>query len=143
MDEKIDLEKEFERIMKKEEAKQTIAVPVSEYAPEVQMYKKIDMLSYKPEDAYTDVQVRQVVTITALRAFHEHICKIPVIMTFLDEYLSLIRSRDRMGRQELVEILKKGGRLTYEIYPYELEEEPEGRREGFISRIGSLFRRRR
>lgn len=126
---------EYEQILKER---------VTQYSPELQKLKKVDLLVQELNDALTDLHEREITAIALFRAFHSNIVEIPATMDFIENIISLRRSRDRLGRQEFVEVLKK--RPTYYTIPYEFEEEEmmaAEQRRGFFSRLAGIFRRRR
>ncbi len=128
-------EKQLESILKER---------VSQYSPELQKLKKVDLLVQEMNDALTDLHEREITAIALFRAFNSNIVKIPATVKFLDELMSLRRSRDRLGRQEFVEVLKR--RPSYSIVPYEFEDEEyqaEQQKRGLLSRLFSFRRKSR
>jgi len=128
-------EKQLESILKER---------VSQYSPELQKLKKVDLLVQEMNDALSDLHEREITPIALFRTLNSNIIKIPATIKFLDELMSLRRSRDRLGRQEFVEVLKK--RPGYTIVPYEFEEEEyqaEQQKKSWLSRLFPFRRRKR
>ena len=127
-------EKQLEAILKEK---------VSQYSPELQKLKKVDTLVTEMSDALTDLHEREITAIALFRAFN-NIIPIPATISFMEELMSLRRSRDRLGRQEFVEVLKRRPGYTIIPYDFEIEEEQAAeQRRGLFSRLGGFFRRRR
>lgn len=115
---------------------------VTQFSPELQRLQKVDMLLNDKSDGMSDLHEREVTAIALYRALHNKIIPIPATMMFLDEFISLRRSRDRLGRQEWVNILK--GRPAYVVNPYFDEpSQDQNKGEGIFSRIFGLFRRKK
>lgn len=125
--------------------KQRMSEGVTKYSPELQMLELRKFMLTEMNDALADLPQKSVQAIALLRTVHETIIPIPEAIAFCDNYMSLSRSRDRMGRQE-------GSALTnrpiaqYQPVPTarEIEEaemrEQAGKQPGFWAR---LFGRRR
>lgn len=94
---------------------QVLREKVSQYNPQLQVLKKMDLLVELNNDALSDLEDLQVTTIALFRALDEHYVKLPGTMAFMNGYVSLVRSRRRLGRQEFVEVLKR--RPDYQILP--------------------------
>lgn len=127
-----------------EDYEQILKERVTQYSPELQKLKKVDLLVQELNDALTDLHEREITAIALFRAFHNNIIDIPATISFIEQLISLRRSRDRLGRQEFVEVLKK--RPTYYTIPYEFEEEEmmaAEQRKGILARMARFFRRRR
>ena len=130
--------------MNEKQLEQMLKEKVSQYSPELQKLKKVDLLVTELNDALTDLHEREITAIALFRSFHEGIIPIPATMHFMEQLISLRRSRDRLGRQEFVEVLKR--RPTYSTNPYDFEIEEEQaaeQRRSLFSRLGGFFRRRR
>jgi len=96
---------------------------ISQYSPELQRLSKIDLLvDEKLNDVLSDLETFEITAISIYRALDKEFVKIPGTIEFLDNVVSLRRSRDRLGRQEFVEVLKK--RPDYQIL-HSSEEESE------------------
>lgn len=120
----------------------SIKEEITDLNPELQRFKRYDLIVTESNDALSDLHEREITAIASFRAFHEGIIEIPTTMNFLDNIISLRRSRDRQGRQEFVELYKR--RPSYIVNPYSFEEEEE--EEGIkqkTSFLGKLFKRRR
>ena len=130
--------------MNKQKVEQILKEKVTEYSPELQKLKKVDLLVTELNDALTDLHEKEITAIALFRAFNSNIIEIPATINFIEELISLRRSRDRLGRQEFVEVLKK--RPSYFVHPYDFEEEEvmaAEQRKGWLSRFAGVFRRRR
>jgi hypothetical protein len=113
---------------------------VTQYSPELQRLRKIDLLVEELNDALTDLHEKEITAIALFRALNKHIIEIPATLKFVEELISLRRSRDRLGRQEFVEVMKK--RPSYSVIPYEFENEEEETKRGWLSAL-RFWRRRR
>ncbi len=117
----------------------TLQERVTEFSPELQRLKKIDSIVTDMSDGMSDLHEREITAISLFRAFDASIIPIPGVMCFMENFMSLRRSRDRLGRQEFVNVLKH--RPSYVINPY--FDEPGGQqKEGIGSRIMNFFRRK-
>ena len=117
---------------------------VSQYSPELQKLKKLDLLVTELNDALTDLHEKEITAIALFRAFNEKIIQIPATIHFMEQLISLRRSRDRLGRQEFVEVLKRRPAYYPVPYDFEVEEDQEAeRRRSFLGKIGRFFRGRR
>jgi hypothetical protein len=129
--------------MNQEEIEKVLGERVTQYTPELQKLKKVDLLVTELNDALTDLHEREITAISLYRTLNL-IMQIPATSYFIEQLISLRRSRDRLGRQEFVEVLKR--RPAYYTIPYEFEMEEEAmaeQRRGMLSRITGLFRRKR
>jgi len=114
---------------------QILQEKASQYNPQLQVLKKIDLLVELNNDALSDLEDLQVTTIALYRALDEHYVKLPGTMAFLNDYVSLVRSRRRLGRQEFVEVLKR--RPEYQILPGAYPPESENIQQGLMGRFTS------
>lgn len=95
---------------------------VSKYNPELVKLEKVDLLVDDDcKDSLSDLQEREITCIAAYRAFNNHIVEIPAMMDFLDNIISLRRSRNAQTAQNLVEILKRRPNYTHDPYNAEIE----------------------
>ncbi len=116
---------------------------VTDMSPELQRLKKVDILINDNGDSMSDLHEREITAISLFKALDEHIIKIPASIAFMDHFISLRRSRDRLGRQEWVNILKS--RPSYTVNPYYDEPGADSggaNKPGLIPRLwGFLFKR--
>jgi len=127
--------------MNLQQIEKSLKEKVTETSPELQRLKRYDLIVTEINDALSDLHEREITAIASFRAFNNNIIQIPTTMSFIENIISLRRSRDRLGRQEFVELYKR--RPSYIINPYSFEEESEGiteQKEGIISK---LFRRKK
>lgn len=121
------------------DTKEILREKVTEFSPELQRLRKVDNLVSDTSDGMSDLHEREITGIALFRALNENIIPIPATMCFINNFISLRRSRDRLGRQEFVNVLKH--RPSYMINPY--FDEPGGQqKEGIGSRIMNFFRRK-
>ena len=73
---------------------------VSKFSVEAQKNRAIEQLVTSKEDSMFDLEENQITTIALFRAFDNNIEKLPGVMSFLDNYASLSRSKERAGRYE-------------------------------------------
>lgn len=111
----------FVQILTPDEQKALKSHSASAYNSDILKYEKVDRLTEDDRDDMTDLADREITAIALYRAFNDHICPIPSTMAFIQHVHSLRRSRDRMGRQEWVEIFKRPP--SYSRMPYDWEEE--------------------
>ncbi len=111
---------------------------VSGMSPELQRLKKIDGLITDNSDAMSDLNEDEITTFALFQDFNETIIEIPGTMILLEKIKSLRRSRDRLGRQEVVKTLK--GSPGYVINPYNYEED---QRPGMLQRLKGIFSKRK
>lgn len=112
---------------------QILKQKLSQQSPEMQRWNKIDLLvSPELNDVLSDLSYEEITVVSLYRAIHKELIEIPGVMQFFDNIISLRRSMDRKGRQELVEILKK--RPDYLISGYGEEEGEEK-----ISKFKKIF----
>jgi len=76
-----------------------------------------------------------VTTISLFRALNDHYVELPGTMAFLNGYVSLVRSRRRLGRQEFVEVLKR--RPDYQILPGAYPPESNDLQQGIMERFSA------
>ncbi len=112
---------------------------VTEFSPELQRLKKVDSITTDVSDSMSDLPEGAIVAGALLRALHENVIEIPATMSFLTNYTSLRRSRDRLGRQEFVNILK--GRPSYVFNPHDFEDD-QPKQPSFFQRITGFFRKK-
>jgi len=113
---------------------QILKQKLSQQSPEMQRWNKIDLLvSEELNDVLSDLSYEEITVISLYRAIHKGFIEIPGVMQFFDNVISLRRSMDRKGRQELVEILKK--RPDYIFSAYGESEEKEEK----ISKFKKIF----
>lgn len=72
---------------------------VAGYSPAVLQHKGIQILAESPADAMGDLTQHQITAFAVLRAYHEFV-PIPRTMSYIKQYISLSRARDRKGRLE-------------------------------------------
>lgn len=73
---------------------------VSAYSPEAQKNKAIAELVNSKQDSMFDLTEEQITSFALFRALDENIIDIPGTMAFLENFASLTRSKDRIGRYE-------------------------------------------
>jgi hypothetical protein len=111
---------------------------VSGLSPDLQRLKKMDSLITDNSDAMSDLNEDEITAFALFQDFNDTIIEIPGTMTLLSKIQSLRRSRDRLGRQEVVKTLK--GSPGYVINPYNYEED---QKPGIIQRLKGLFSKRK
>jgi hypothetical protein len=114
---------------------QILKEKVSQYNPQLQVLKKIDLLVELNNDALSDLEDLQVTAVALFRALDEHYVQLPGTMAFMNGYVSLVRSRGRLGRQEFVEVLTR--RPDYQILPGAYPQGSEDIQQGIMGRISS------
>lgn len=107
----------------------------SQYNPQLQVLKKMDLLVELNNDALSDLEELQITTISLFRAINTHYVELPGTMAFMEGYVSLARSRRRLGRQEFVEVLKR--RPDYQILPGAYPPESNDLQQGVMDKISS------
>ncbi len=95
---------------------------VSHYNPELAKLEKVDLLvDDHCKDSLSDLAEKEITCIAAYRALNSRVIEVPAMMDFLDNIISLRRSRNAQTAQNLVEILKR--RPTYYHSPFDAETE--------------------
>ncbi len=95
---------------------------VTTYNPELVKLEKVDLLvDDQCKDSLSDLQEKEITCIAAYRAFNDEILEIPAMMSFLDNIISLRRSRNAQTAQNLVEILKRRPNYYHDPYDSEIE----------------------
>lgn len=130
--------KPFTEVLKDNRMKMLTSDVAGSYNPEVIKYQHVDKMGDRGRDDLTDLADREITAMALYRAFNEQIAPIPATMAFLDHIHSLRRSRNRMGRQELVEILKRPPTYNKQEYAWELEER-SANKPGLIDRMKGFF----
>lgn len=102
-------------------AEELLRTSASQYSSDLQKNQEISKLITEDADSMLDLSEQQIIVISMYRSFHENVLPLPQTMAFLDNYGSLSRSRDRMGRQEYVECHAR--RPTYVFNPHETDRE--------------------
>lgn len=72
---------------------------VSGFSPAALQHSGMRALVDSHEDSMSDLTAQQVTAFAVLRAYHS-LVPIPRTLSFIDNYISLSRSRDRLGRLE-------------------------------------------
>jgi len=113
----------------------------TQYSPAVMQNKALLMYAESDLDSLYDVEKDQIPFIAYLRALNEKL-PIPGTMAFLQNQLSLSRSKDRQGRREFGQALNKQPVIVSND-PTSImalrQEQPE--KEGFLSKL--LFKRKK
>jgi len=127
MDEDLFEEKGKERL--NADQKRVMSQKVTNYNPELVKLEKVDLLvADECKDSLSDLQEREITCIAAYRAFNDHVVQIPAMMSFLDNIISLRRSRNAQTAQNLVEILKRRPNYFHDPYDSENEEQQNGKK---------------
>jgi len=116
-------------------SEQILREKVSQYNPQLQVLKKMDLLVELNNDALSDLEELQITTISLFRALNKHYVQLPGTMEFMEGYVSLARSRRRLGRQEFVEVLKR--RPDYQILPGAYPPESNDLQQGIMDKVSS------
>ncbi len=104
------------------EEKSVMERRVSHFNPELAKLEKVDLLvADECKDSLSDLAEKEITCIAAYRALNNRVIEIPAMMDFLDNIVSLRRSRNAQTAQNLVEILKR--RPTYYHSPFDSEME--------------------
>lgn len=73
---------------------------VSRFSEAAQKNQAIERLVTSKEDSMYDLDDTQITAMALFRSLDKNVVEIPGVMSFLDEYASLSRSKDRAGRYE-------------------------------------------
>jgi len=94
---------------------------------------------FTKNDDLSDLTELEILAIAAYIATNNKICPLPWFMSFREQYVRLRKSKGRMSRQELVEILKKRPTYNYSRSEPEIFPEAEAKPPGWLSKV---FKRR-
>lgn len=109
--------------------KRILETRVTQYNPELLKLEKVDLLvADECEDSLSDLAEKEITCIAAYRAFNDYIIEIPAMMSFLDNIISLRRSRNAQTAQNLVEILKRRPTYYHSPFDHEIEEKQENKK---------------
>lgn len=116
------------------EKDKAIKQKISQYSPELQRLSKVDLLvEDDTKDALTNLSEFEITVISLYRAIDKDFFEIPGTIAFLDNIVSLRRSLEGMGIQNLVEILKK--RPDYQFTRGTEEDLEEEVKSGFREKL--------
>lgn len=87
------------------------------------------------EDDLSDLTELEILAIASYTATNDIICPLPFFMSFKEGYIRLRKSKGRMSRQELVEILKKRPNYYQSYNEQEIFPEAKMKKPGWISKI--------
>jgi len=90
---------------------------------------------FTKNDDLSDLSELEIYAIAAYTATNNKICPLPFFMSFREQYVRLRKSKGRMSRQELVEILKKRPTYNYSHSEPEIFPEAEVKQPGFLSKL--------
>ena len=119
--------------MSEERSDKRITIPELETVGMVKDLTKNDDLS--------DLTELEILAIAAYTATNDIVCPLPWFMSFREQYVRLRKSKGRMSRQELVEILKK--RPTYQYSHSDEDIFPESEAKKAPSLLSKLWNNRR
>ena len=94
---------------------------------------------FSKNDDLSDLTELEILAIAAYTATNNQICPLPWFMSFRGDYIKLRKSKGRMSRQELVEILKKRPTYNYSRSEPEIFPEAEAKSPSWLSKV---FRRK-
>ena len=117
--------------MSEEQGDKRITTPELETVGMVKDFSKNDDLS--------DLTELEILAIAAYTACNDKVCELPWFMSFRGQYVKLRKSKGRMSRQELVEILKKRPTYNYSRSEPEIFPEAETKPPSWLSKV---FKRR-
>ena len=106
-------------------------------------YKRLDekLVGDRVDDALTDLTEEAV----AIESAYYALCKyydgqLKILEFLLNKYNSLIRSRDRLGRQEYLKGIIEGGKdVQYVVVPRDEKEEQQNTKKSALSALKGLF----
>lgn len=116
---------------------------VSQYSREAQRIQAINLLVTENNDSLQDLSEEQIKAISLFRSFNDNILPVPEVMDFLDNFGSLSRSRDRMGRQEYKECHDRPINYNVNRHDFAETEQQQVNTGGFFSKLKGNFGRRR
>ncbi|RLI76767.1 hypothetical protein DRP04_12340 [Archaeoglobales archaeon] len=106
-------------------------------------FQKLEnLIADELNDALTDLSEEEINTTTIFCAFSKYFGDLPILEFLLKKKLSLMRSRDRLGRQEYLQGLKETKEvLIPQPIPHKTEEEQKTTQK--VSLIRRIFSRGR
>lgn len=114
---------------------------VTQYSPAVMQNRALLMLAKEDLDSLYDIDPEQVPYIAYLRAIDSRIPGgIPGTMAFLENQLSLSRSKDRKGRIEFGQALNKQNIVYPAGMPFAMPMQQQTEKEGLLRRF--LFKKK-
>lgn len=106
---------------------------VSGLSPAMLQHQGIQVLANSNEDSMGDLTPQQITAFAILRSFNERV-PIPNTITFIEQYISLSRAKDREGRKEYAGCYKSvylvGANGAQMLMPGQQEH-----KESFLSKI--------
>lgn len=102
-------------------AQELLKTSASQYSSDMQRMQEVSRLITDDSDSMLDLSEQQIIVMSMYRSFHEKVLPLPQTMSFQGNYGSLSRSRDRMARQEFVEVHAR--KPTYVYNPHQTERE--------------------
>lgn len=105
---------------------------VSSFNPEILKLEKVDLLvDDECKDSLSDLAEKEITCIAAYRALDAFVIQTPAMNAFLDNIISLRRSRNAQTAQNLVEILKRRPQYYHSPYDAEIEEKQQGEKKWY------------
>ena len=97
---------------------------------------KVGMVKdFTADDDLSDLSELEIYAISAYTACNNQICPLPFFMSFREQYIRLRKSKGRMSRQEIVNILKSPTTYRYSHNDPEIFPEAEAKPPGFLSKL--------
>jgi hypothetical protein len=108
----------------------------SGYSPSALQHQGIRALSNDPSDAMGDLSDEEVEAFSVLRAINTRV-KMPMVMSYIGQQISLSRARNRMGRLEYAGCYKSYPPVIVGAGGASLPGMQQDQKPGFISRMFS------
>jgi len=124
-----------------EEEKKVLEGNVTQYSRDLQWFKRTDNLVELNNDALADLEEIQIVACSLIDALDGEIIPVPAVKKFKDRYVSLTRSRRRLGRQEYVEVLKRRPNYAMVPGPWAEQEQEDRQATGVVDRVKNWWNR--
>lgn len=125
-----------------EQMKATMKERVTQYSPDLQILEIKKALLTDMSDALSDLPEEAIRATALIRTIDEHIISVPATRFFAENFASLMRSRDRLGRIEAAAISNRTpsyqGATPYQNEKEEIRAQQEastGQKSGFWSRL--------
>jgi len=125
-----------------EQMRSVMKARVTQYSPDLQILEIKRALLTDMSDALSDLPEEAIRATALIRVIDEHIIPVPATRAFAENFASLMRSRDRLGRIEVAAFSTRNP--SYQGVPLYQHEEEElraqqetatGKKGGFWSRI--------